>query len=101
MSNGEAVDVELELITASLLPGESLIASDPAVWPRIIDISSKDSKLALHVSVDEGYPESQAVIIEVKGRDIGREEAEEWKGWVHERMAEWDATSECVLSYIR
>lgn len=90
----EALDAELELITSSLLPAERLTSSDPAIWPRSIEIVSDDSKFSLHVSVDPGYPRDESLVVEVKGKEMGRDEAEGWRAWVDARMGERDVGEE-------
>jgi len=83
------LNLEFELIESSLLHDESL--------HRIlngIEVKSTASKLVLHVNTDK-YPED--VAIEVKGPEVGREEAEGWRGWVEERMKDWNKEEECVL----
>lgn len=92
----EALDAELELITSSLLTAETLTASEPGTWPRTFDITSDDSKLSLHAILLETYPAPGSVSIDVKGKEMGRDEAEEWREWVREKMGEWDADEEWV-----
>lgn len=87
----DPLEVELELITSSLLTAEALSSGDPGTWPRIIDIASNDSKLSLHVIVRRTYPGAGGIEIEVKGKDMGRKEAEGWRDWVTEKMKGWDA----------
>jgi hypothetical protein len=82
------LDIEIELIESSLLPDESLSRT-----PDGIEIKSTASKLFLHIN-PVGYPEH--VVIEVKGPEIGREEAEGWKVWVEEKMKEWNSDDEYV-----
>lgn len=88
------LDLEIELIQSSLLSGETLEADD--ALPRVIDITSSASKLAVHVEVREGYPDAQSVHVEVKGSEINRDEAEGWRTWVKGCMADWDETAEWV-----
>ena len=90
----DPLEAELELIRSSLLPVETLTSSDSGRWPRIIDIDNDDTKLSLHVSVAEGYPAAGVVDLEVKGKKIGREEAESWRKWVKEKMGEWNLEDE-------
>lgn len=85
------LDTEIELIESSLLPDESLLES-----PNGIEVRSTASKLFLHITTDE-YPGH--VGVEVKGPDVGREEAEGWKAWVSERMRDWNADEEYVHLY--
>lgn len=89
------MNVEIELIESSLLPDESLHRH-----PSGIEVKSTASKLILHVTTDN-YPGH--VVIEVKGPEIGREEAEGWREWVEERMKEWNPQDEYVTSnmYVR
>lgn len=93
------LDLEIELLQSSLLGNETLTTSSTSSGgdPQTIDITSSDSKLALHVTIGQDYPESSAILVEVKGPDINRDEAEDWKVWVDERMSEWDETDEYVL----
>ena len=91
--NVDELDTEIELITASLLPSETLDYSDVASWPRVIDISSTDSKLALRVTINDGYPSVSAVNVEIRG-EIDREEAEEWKIWARDRLHDWNEGEE-------
>ncbi|WWC96068.1 hypothetical protein V866_002935 [Kwoniella sp. B9012] len=91
------MDTELELISSSLLPAEQLTASDSGSWPRVIDITSEDSRLSLHINVDEGYRVKHAVQIEVKSKSMGREEASGWKQRVGEEMADWDEEEDYPL----
>ena len=92
--NVDRLDTEIELMTASLLPSETLESSYAGIWPRVIDISSTDSKLALRLTINDGYPTNpSAVNVEVRG-EIDREEAEIWKSWIGDRMSEWDEGEE-------
>ena len=84
------LNLECELIESSLLPDESLHRI-----PNGIEVKSTVSKLVLHVITDK-Y--SEDVGIEIKGPEVGREEAEGWRGWVEERMKDWNKEEECVLS---
>lgn len=90
----DKLDTELELIEASLLPVESLSSSARDSLPRTIDMSSTDSQLRISINVSQGYPGRDAVVMEIKGADIGRDEAEEWKTKVEGMMQEWDDESE-------
>lgn len=90
----QALDSEIELLTSSLLPTETLTSSPRDQWPRFVVIASTESQLAVHVRVDGQYPHQSAVKIDVKGASDGREEAEGWKEWVKERMEEWDGDTE-------
>ncbi len=72
-SMSDDLDIELELIAASLLPSEEL-CSEPGS-PRVITIANADSQRALHIQVRDTYPACDAVTIELKGNDIGREAA--------------------------
>ena len=83
------LNLEIELIESSLLPDESLHRI-----PNGIEVKSTVSKLVLHVNTDK-YPVD--VGIEVKGPEVGREEAEGWRGWVEERMKDWNKEEEFVL----
>jgi hypothetical protein len=89
-----ALDEEIELVTSSLLPSETLTSSPRDQWPRFVVIASNECHVALHLRVDEHYPKQGSVLVEVKGEDDGREEAEGWKQWVAERMTEWDGEAE-------
>jgi hypothetical protein len=90
-----AIDAELELITSSLLPAERLVLSDENTWPRTVDITSDDSDFSLHITLLEGYPDRDAVRIDVKGSQMGRDEAGGWKSWIEGTMDDWTA-DECV-----
>jgi hypothetical protein len=94
MDDTSALDAETELIEASLLPAELLQKSVESVWPVIIDISSSDSKLAIHISLGQDYPQRHDVYIEIKGAAMGRDEAEGWKTWVDEKLEDWDEAGE-------
>jgi hypothetical protein len=83
------LNLEIELIESSLLPDESLHRI-----PNGIEVKSTASKLGLHVITDK-YPEDAG--IEVKGPEVGREEAEGWRCWVEEKMKDWNKEEECVL----
>lgn len=85
-------DLEIELLQSSLLGNEKLTSTNGD--SRVIEITSSDSKLALHVVVAEGYPRASSVQISIKGPEIHRDEAEDWKTWVEERMTDWDETDE-------
>jgi len=89
------LNVEIELIESSLLTDESLHRHASG-----IEVKSTASKLILHVTTDN-YPGH--VVIEVKGPEVGREEAEGWREWVEERMKEWNPQDEYVNSnmYVR
>jgi hypothetical protein len=89
------LDVELELIESSLLPNENL-AKNPQN-PYVIDITSTASKLALHITISDAYPAPGSVGVEVKGPEVGREEAEYWKVWVEERLKDWNSDEEWVF----
>jgi hypothetical protein len=90
----ESLLTEIELIEATLLPVESLNTSARYAFPVDIEIQSSESKLRLVISIDEIYSQKKAVHLEVKGEEIGREEAEEWKEKVEMLMMEWDDDSE-------
>jgi hypothetical protein len=90
-----SLDLEIELIESSLLASEKLtVQSDN---PRIFDITSTASKLGLHLSIGAEYPDASSVQIEIKGPEIGREDAEGWSFWVKERMEDWNTEDEQVL----
>ncbi|OCF43560.1 hypothetical protein I317_02578 [Kwoniella heveanensis CBS 569] len=97
----EDLDNELELISSSLLPSETLDSSsspsDQATWPRVMSITSSDSALSLHVTINQGYRSRQAVKIEVKGAVMGREEATGWQRWTDEKMTEYDESDDYPL----
>lgn len=90
----DKLDTEIELTEASLLPVESLSSSARHSLPRTADISSTESTLRISVNISQGYPSRDAVVVEIKGADIGRDEAEEWKTKVEGMMQEWDDESE-------
>jgi len=85
------LNLEIELIESSLLPDESLHRI-----PSGIEVKSTASKLVLHVDTDK-YPEDAG--IEVKGPEVGREEAEGWREWVEERMKDWNQDDEYVYLF--
>lgn len=95
-----SLDLEIELITSSLLPAETLSesslspAGQAASGSRDFEIRSSDSSLWLHIVISEGYPDKQAVRVEIKGDEIGRDEAEGWRGWVEDRMSSWQTEEE-------
>jgi hypothetical protein len=80
------LNLEIELIESSLLPDESLHRIQ-----NEIEVKSTASKLALHVITDK-YPGD--VEIEIKGPEMGRDEAEDWRDFVEERMKEWNKEEE-------
>ncbi|KAK8858616.1 hypothetical protein IAR55_002845 [Kwoniella newhampshirensis] len=84
------LDIEIELLSSSLLPAEHLRSSPSTAWPRIVDISSRDSKLSLHVAVQEGYASKDDVTLEVRSAEMGRDEAAQWKTRVVDKMDSWD-----------
>ncbi|WVO18162.1 hypothetical protein L204_105865 [Cryptococcus depauperatus] len=90
---------ELELISSSLLPAETLHLPQPGAWPQLYSITSTDSNLSLAIAVNERYMGKKDVKIEVKG-DVGREEASKWERWILERMREWDEDEEYPLYQI-
>ncbi len=94
MDPAEALDLELELIISALLPAEKLSSSERGRWPRTIDVSSDDSKFSLHAIVAPKYPASDSVKLDVKGKEMGRGEAEGWIQWVEEKLSEWNAEEE-------
>jgi hypothetical protein len=83
------LNLEIELIESSLLPDESLNRTSTG-----IEVKSTVSKLVIHVNTDK-YPED--VEIEIKGPEVGRDEAEGWRGWVEEKKKDWNKEEECVL----
>jgi hypothetical protein len=89
--NDGPLDLELELIESSLLPAERLRRDGDSC-----EISSEDSKLVICFQTTSRYPAKDAVELEIKGSEVGREEAEGWKKWVNERLREWDTTEEQV-----
>ena len=91
MNTEENLEAELEVIAASLLPAETLTTSEPGIWPRTIEITSIDSKLSLYIVIAQGYPAEQDVAIEIKGTQVGRDEAEGWRDWVGQKMLQWNA----------
>lgn len=100
MSNSESLDVELELISASLLPAEELTADAGPSWPRVITVANADSRRALHIQVGDAYPSRDAVNIELKGNDIGRDEATRQNAMIAETQAgNWEADDEYVVSF--
>ncbi|WWC70722.1 uncharacterized protein I206_104673 [Kwoniella pini CBS 10737] len=100
MSIHDDLDIEIELISSSLLPAENLESSPSGIWPRIIDITSQDSELALHVIVDEQYKSRNDLIIEVKSPSMGRDEASKWKDIVKGKMEKWNEDDDYPLYQI-
>ncbi|WVF69145.1 hypothetical protein IAT40_003919 [Kwoniella sp. CBS 6097] len=98
----EDLDTEIELISSSLLPAETLESdsNDQTQWPRTIHVSSTDSTLSVHVTVKEGYRKKDAVTIDVKSRAMGRDEATGWQRWTEEKMAEYDESDDYPLYQI-
>lgn len=90
----ESLLTEIELIEASLLPVESLNTSSRDAFPIVLEVQSSESKLRLLVGITESYPSRYAVHIEVKGENVGREEAEEWREKVETMMQDWEDESE-------
>ena len=94
MEDSSDLDLEIELISSVLLPVEHLTVSSETLSTRIIDIRSDQSKLAIQVSISQSYPADSSVHVVIKGDEIGRDEAEDWRGWANERLKVWDATEE-------
>lgn len=89
------LSTELELISASLLPAESLhYLSATSVYPQEFDITNSDSGRSMHVEIHEDYPQTGSVKVGMKGNSMGRDEALGWKEWVNEKMLEWDDAQE-------
>lgn len=89
-----ALRTEIELIVASLLPAETVSPTLKEAFPWHIEISSTESPLRIHVTLDDAYPDKDAVSVEVKGVHVGREEAEAWRKRVDTMMQDWDTESE-------
>lgn len=94
-SQQSQLDLEIELIESSLLPSESL--ANTSRNPYVVDITSTASKLSLHITINDTYPASGSIGVEVKGPEVGREEAEGWRVWVEERLKDWDSDEEYVF----
>ncbi|KIS02076.1 hypothetical protein L804_00334 [Cryptococcus deuterogattii 2001/935-1] len=95
------LSTELELISASLLPAESLhYSSATSVYPQEFDITNSDSGRSMHVEIHEDYPRTGSVKVGMKGNSMGRDEALGWKGWVNEKMLEWDDAEDYPLYQI-
>ncbi|WWC88711.1 uncharacterized protein L201_003624 [Kwoniella dendrophila CBS 6074] len=92
--------IELELISSSLLPVETLTASGSEIWPRTVDINSEESKLSIHIIINEGYRSKDAVSIEIKSSSMGRDEATHWKNEVNDKMGDWNEDDEYPLFQI-
>ncbi|WOO77410.1 RWD domain-containing protein 2B [Vanrija pseudolonga] len=90
MAAVEALDTEVELISASILPAESLTSTDSGAWPRIVTVTNAESQRSLHIAVTDAYPLRGAVTIELKGNDVGRDEAAEWSAQIDAFLDEWD-----------
>lgn len=90
----ENLNTEIELIESSLLPAESIVASSLGTLARTLDLSSSESPLRLSVRIEGSYPKANSVYVEIKGDDVGREEAEGWRVKVDGMMQDWDEQSE-------
>lgn len=90
MAAVDALDTEVELISASILPAESLASTDSGTWPRIVTVTNAESQRSLHITVADAYPLRGAVTIELKGNDVGRDEAAEWSAQIDAFLDEWD-----------
>jgi len=84
-----SLDLEIELIESSLLPSERLNRDGDS-----FEISSDDSKLVIQFRAASSYSAKEAVYLDIKGSEIGREEAEGWNQWVTARISDWDNTEE-------
>lgn len=89
-----SLDTELEIIAASLLPEEALFSSSSSSFPREISIANGTSLRTLHITVREGYPALEAVSVELKGNDFGRDAAAEWNANIRGYLGEWDTAEE-------
>lgn len=92
----DSLDTEIELLSASLLPTETLELNDSSACTAIRDlmITNHDSRLSIHIHVGDQYPARDAVTAEVKGNNIGRDKALEWSLRVEEAFRDWDQENE-------
>ncbi|TXT15840.1 hypothetical protein VHUM_00343 [Vanrija humicola] len=90
MAAVEALNTEVELISASILPAETLTSTDSGTWPRIVTVANSESQRSLLITVSDTYPIRGAVTIELKGNDVGRDEAVEWSAQIDAFLDEWD-----------
>lgn len=93
MAASETLDAEVELIASSLLPEENL-SSPSLTWPREIVIANAESQRSLQITIAEEYPKRQAVTVEVKGNDIGRDAAAEWSKRINGFLDSWEDLEE-------
>ncbi|ORY24294.1 hypothetical protein BCR39DRAFT_561590 [Naematelia encephala] len=91
------LEAELELISSSLLPTESLHNESSDTGALVFRIDSTESALGLHITVSDQYPDADAITIAVKGGTVGREEARGWERWSADQMREWDPSDEYPL----
>lgn len=89
------LSIELELISASLLPTESLhYLSASSLYPQAFDITNSDSGRSMHVEIHGNYPKNGSVKVDMKENSMGRDEALVWKERVNEKMLDWDDAQE-------
>ena len=96
MQGHQALDIEIELIRASLLPEERLdVIPDPsdAILLRY-RLSSDNSDYVLAVTVRPGYPDLRSLDVEVRSPKASKEDDEGWKPWVTARVSECRADEE-------
>lgn len=67
----DRLNSEIELIISSLLPFEALTSTPPDTFPRKVDIISQESKFYIHFEVGPGFPSKNAILIEIKGAEVG------------------------------
>lgn len=89
----DVLAVEVELISSSLLPKETLEVTGDA-YPFIIDIRSEESDFSIQITVNDAYPKLGGIGVVVKGKNMGRDEAEGWKDWASERLMDWNDEEE-------
>lgn len=92
MSAPEDLDTELELITSSLLPEETLLSS--SACPREVTIANSESQKSLHITLASEYPQRSAVSVALKSPNVGRDTAEEWRRRIDEILESWEDSEE-------
>ncbi|ODN81680.1 hypothetical protein L202_02077 [Cryptococcus amylolentus CBS 6039] len=87
---------ELELVSASLLPSE-ILHSHVSADHTVFTVTSSDSQLSLSVTVGQGFPKKESVAVEIKGGQMGRDEAAGWIDWVQGKLDDWDEDQDYPL----
>lgn len=89
----DVLAVDVELISSSLLPTETLEVRGDA-YPFTIDIRSEESDFSIQITVNYAYPKLEGIGVVVKGKNMGRDEAEGWKDWASEKLTDWNDEEE-------